>query len=65
MGQYGIALGSAAVCIRENRATLTCDTQHTLHICCWPRARKESDRSVQAGQDLGDDAGDVDSEEDG
>jgi hypothetical protein len=55
MGQYGLALGVLLYGIRDRKAVLTCDTQHTLHICRWPRARKELDRPVQAGQGLGDD----------
>lgn len=56
MGQYGLALGALLYGVRENQAALTCDIQHTLHICRWPGARKEFDCSVQAGQGLGDDA---------
>lgn len=56
MGQYGLALGALLYGIRDTMAALTCDVQHTLHICRWPRARKESDRSVQAGQGFRDDA---------
>ena len=56
LGQYGLALGALLHGIREKLAALTCDKQHALHICRWPRARKESDCSIQAGQGLGDDA---------
>jgi hypothetical protein len=55
MGQYGLALGALLYGMKYRKAALTCDSQHTLHICRWPRARKESDHSVQARKGLGDD----------
>ena len=55
MGQHGYALGVLLRGIRDRKAALTCDVQHSFHICRWPRARKESDCSVQAGQGFGDD----------
>lgn len=56
MGQYGLALGVLLHGIRVDGAALISNMQHPLHICRWPRARKESDRGLQAGQGLADDA---------